>query len=538
LQSRDAGHVSPGPGPASPAAVGSAAAGTGEGSTSLDAGSDGAAAPSCVPEGGDDAPDDAFTDSNCDGIDGDADAAIFVSTTGADGASGTMAAPLRTFGEALTLAAARGKSVYACNGVYAENVALATTAVSLFGGYDCEHGWRRIRDHAVIAPPRGVPLTVAHVGSPLVIDRLAFHAADAVEPGSSSIAASVFDSNAVRFVRVELRAGNAADGPSGAPPLSSEWGAPPSAGSGGSVAASSGCRTNDTYDIPSGGPDCFKIARGGEGPSFTCPDGTPIRGGIGGEGGNRQLAFDPMPGSPGLPRAVIDLASGADGAAGTAGVAGSVGFGSVRDGRYVAGASGDSGQWGPPGLAGRGGPGGSSYRKNDQAPLFTYYVGGGGGQGGYPGCGGSGGGGGGAGGASIALISDSSRVSLTWVRISTGRGGRGGAGSDGALGQPGGAGAAGGRGSCEEPDGTLRHCDGLAGGKGGQGGTGGPGGPGAGGPSIGIAYGNSLVTSNVTFDLGRPGRGGVSSAATAPDGLGETTYGLGAAATSAGGGAK
>src|SRR6188768_1986555 len=46
--------------------------------------------PGCVPTGTSDAPDDDFLDSNCDGIDGDASHAIFVSPGGSDSADGSL----------------------------------------------------------------------------------------------------------------------------------------------------------------------------------------------------------------------------------------------------------------------------------------------------------------------------------------------------------------------------------------------------------------------------------------------------------------
>ena len=63
-----------------------------------------ASAPACVPTGAVDLPDDAFEDSNCDGIDGDKAAAIFVSPSGADTADGSFDAPVKTITEGVALA--------------------------------------------------------------------------------------------------------------------------------------------------------------------------------------------------------------------------------------------------------------------------------------------------------------------------------------------------------------------------------------------------------------------------------------------------
>src|SRR4051812_13850396 len=92
-----------------------------DGGVTADAGSDAGpdAGPVCVI--GDD-PDLSFTDSNCDGIDGDATKAVFVSTRGDDSGLGTMASPLKTIGAGLGAAQARGLSqLYVAAGVYSES---------------------------------------------------------------------------------------------------------------------------------------------------------------------------------------------------------------------------------------------------------------------------------------------------------------------------------------------------------------------------------------------------------------------------------
>src|SRR5689334_15392316 len=58
----------------------------------------------CRPIAADDTPDDLYQDTNCDGIDGDAGRAIFVSPDGSDGDPGTMNQPMRTITAALAIA--------------------------------------------------------------------------------------------------------------------------------------------------------------------------------------------------------------------------------------------------------------------------------------------------------------------------------------------------------------------------------------------------------------------------------------------------
>ncbi|HEY6724447.1 MAG TPA: hypothetical protein VI197_10455, partial [Polyangiaceae bacterium] len=143
--------------------------------TAGDAGAAGAAGagseeehePECVPT--EDEPDSDFSDTNCDGIDGDASRAVFVANGGSDEADGTMDAPVQTLQHAVELASEQDKNVYICNGTYVENVVLEH-AVSLYGGYDCENSWRRITDRASIEPEAGVPLSVVGVEVALVVD--------------------------------------------------------------------------------------------------------------------------------------------------------------------------------------------------------------------------------------------------------------------------------------------------------------------------------------------------------------------------------
>src|SRR3954451_12629396 len=88
-----------------------------------------------VHPGAADAPDAAFTDSNCDGLDGDPANAIFVSPAGSDDAAGTPAAPKRSIQGAIAAAAATGKrQVLAATGSYVERVVVAN-GVDIYGGF-------------------------------------------------------------------------------------------------------------------------------------------------------------------------------------------------------------------------------------------------------------------------------------------------------------------------------------------------------------------------------------------------------------------
>ncbi|MBN1771476.1 MAG: putative metal-binding motif-containing protein, partial [Deltaproteobacteria bacterium] len=93
-----------------------------------------------------DLPDPAFLDENCDGVDGDLAAAVFVSAATGDDAGDTCAidAPCRTIGRGLAVAAAGGRTqVLVQTGSYAEIIDLSAAhdGLGIYGGYDAE--WAR-----------------------------------------------------------------------------------------------------------------------------------------------------------------------------------------------------------------------------------------------------------------------------------------------------------------------------------------------------------------------------------------------------------
>ena len=473
----------------------------------------------CVPEAGTDEPDEAFRDTNCDGIDGDASNAVFVSATGSDSAAGTRDAPFKTIGKGIAVASDAAKSVYVCNGEYPENLRIEKRAVRVYGGYDCDNGWKRIPDRASVAPSSGVPLTIFDVADPVVIERLALRAPDAADTdrGASSIAVSTLRSKDVVVRRSLLHAGNGAKGKNGDPapePLPPQF----LAEIGQPALTTVPCEASSNHELLQGDAACLAIALGARGDVRRCPDGTLILGGFGGNGGNVIVGTTFQPGQSGLPffgdptpgRAGKNGAHGEDGASGAS-------FGRIELGNYVASNEGGPGAIGAVGEAGIGGSGGSSASRGDV--VISFWVGGGGGQGGYPGCGGSPGQPGTAGGASIALISDSSDVTLDTSLLETSRGGDGGNGSDGTPGQRGGIAGHGIIGTGDP------KTYGQPGGDGGNGGRGGAGGPGGGGPSVGLAWTKSQPKlSNVTFVLGTAGRGGITSARIGTDGIVAETY--------------
>ncbi len=455
--------------------------------------------PSCTPKAGADLPDDNFEDANCDGVDGDKSHAIFVAPTGSDTASGSVESPVRTLVKAVTLASAAKKDVYVCNGSYAESVVVANVAVGIYGGYDCANGWARGNDRATIAPTSGIPLTIRDVTT-MTVDRIALHAADAVDPSASSIGAFVSNAHDVQLAHVTATAGRGADGETPATPASLAQTA--SSGSPGRSLAAATCTRNDP-NLPSA---CS--AHGAGGFAIAPPPACEGAGGAGGDGGNVLLGIPNAVGVPGAPLGVGGVnhgANGGDGLPGSIGVAGSIGVGTITAAGYVASNKGADGSDGASGGGGAGGIGGLSQYLDSTSTSFN--AGGGGGQGGNGGCGGVAAKGAGAGGASVGVLLFSSDVKLRNSSIHTSAGGKGGRSVAGARGQFGGYGGNGGNGT----HGGRWGNDGDAekGGNGGNGGNGGTGGAGAGGPSVGILSNDRApALTAVTFVTDSGGKGG------------------------------
>jgi hypothetical protein len=364
----------------------------------VDAASDagGRTGPTCVPEAGDDLPDDDFIDSNCDGIDGDASAAVFVAPSGSDDAAGTIAAPVQTLQQAIDLATSAGKNVYVCNGEYDEAVRFQNTGVSLYGGYDCARKWERVRDRATVSPKTGVPFTANGVTNAIVVERLAFKAPDATGVAASSIAASIVDSAKIDFRGVLFVAGNGTDGAAGAAGHPIENGAGPiPAWPGWPATALQGAKSCEvayrTANLAAfSDPNCGQLPSGGSGPTLPCPDGSQVLGGAGGDGMNLALP-DTHFGRDGMPSSGANV----DGSTGENGVPGRPalrGFGELVGNVYVPDNDGQNGNWGHSGQSGKGGDGGNCRLGSTTDVTQDYTPGGGGGQGGYGGCGGAGGG--------------------------------------------------------------------------------------------------------------------------------------------------
>lgn len=99
--------------------------------------------------GAEDQPDDSFVDTNCDGVDGDKENAVWVSVDeGDDGDEGTFSEPVKTLAKAIELAAVLEddeRAVYVVTGTYDEDIVLSDD-VNLYGGFSLLEDDERTRD--------------------------------------------------------------------------------------------------------------------------------------------------------------------------------------------------------------------------------------------------------------------------------------------------------------------------------------------------------------------------------------------------------
>ena len=427
---------------------------------------------------GDDA--GAAADPDCDGIDGELDAAVFVSArSGDDIADGRSTTPVQSLARAVELAQGRSEPVYLDVGRYELGGATLTipAGVDLHGGYRFDpdaRSWapRRVArvEAATVIAGSARPLVYADLDRPTLLDRVEVEAARG-EAGRSAVAVTARRvGDHLRLRDVLLR------GTEGGPGRAGQAG---EHGLDGAAAGQDGATGSDATC-----PGC-----GGVGGVGACP----ADGGMGGRGGG-QRDGDPAPRAATDGQDGIGVAGGLGGgrgvlpsAPGTAGEEGGVG---------ADGANGDPGPaqgrledpatllWAPrpSPTAGRGAPGsGGGGGGGGMAAAGRMLYSGGGGGGGAGGCPGEGGVGALGGGGSFGLLVAGGLVRLAGVRIEPGRGGIGGIGGAGGAGAPG---QMGGRG--------VRHplcpeCGrGADGGRGGDGGCGGHAAGAAGGPAFAV----------------------------------------------------
>lgn len=491
--------------------------------------------------GAPDLPDDAFVDSNCDGIDGTESDAVFVASSGGDSATcGPLSEPCATVQYGIDRAVLLGVgAVYVAGGDYTESVTLSD-GVSLYGGYDDAGGWSRnpvAYESRVIGVDgalegRAMALLAEAISVPTVVADMTFVGPDATGTlpggqGQSSYVMVVRNSNDSLVIRGNtIQAGSGAPGASGANGTAAS-GSPAAGGSIGQAAGSFATACDDSTR-----------GNGGSGATSALPGAD---GGGGGHGGtmdsdcaNYPLTFD-LTATAGQPGANAESVGGGfgsgggsapacqpgnPGVAGQAGSDGTPGSGAVSNGLLIAdfwhAADGAAGGAGTDGTGGGGGSGSGGC----DSGTDSYGAGGGGG-----GAGGAGatdaGDGGAGGGGSFGVFLISSSPELVSNQIVLGTAGDGGAGGNAGAGQDGGQGAPGG-----SNNGTTSG-DGGTGGDGGRGGHSGAGGGGAGGIAAGV-YSTSGSAPTLTGNVYSGGTAGAGGAGGAPAGGGQAPGASGA----------
>lgn len=466
---------------------------------------------------------------------------IFVSASlGNDANPGTRAKPVQTLRKAFELADEGSHRIFACAETFDQTLGFYGT--SIWGGFDCTHGWQHLGANAktVVAPEGPVPQVVRFGGQGITFANLRIVAPDGNDvdrvqkgsigittlegvqlklvsseiitgrggkPGGSSIAIYLRDGSEIEVIDSRIVAGDGADGEPGAP----AEGAAAADGAPGNPGADA-C----TVDAVAGTPAVTTECDDGRSVSGEGGLGLADRGSGGGNGEPRPDPNSTGAGAGGVGQQGSTACS--DGQRGLDGAVGVHGQGARRPGVVVWGRTLGKGQDGQFGRPGQGGGGGGGSRGGATACGAGPTGGAFGGSGGSGGCGGKPGGGGFAGGASIGIATRGTKVTVRGSTIETGRGGRGGAGG---AGLPGGRGAPGGDGG-RAVSGALPGC---RGGDGGDGGPGGGGGGGLGGHSVGIAYlGDVEITREdveATFRLGTAGKGGPSGDPKATKGAGD-----------------
>ena len=455
-----------------------------------------------------DVPDSLFTDSNCDGIDGNIIESVFVDPVfGSNMNDGTMSLPVATITKGIQIAENTGKKHVLVSGAsYSENVVLKT-GISVHGGYSGNPNWTRSASFETVIQAGAAGIIAEWVGD-FTLSFLTVRSANAVSAGQSSFGMVLKNCENITLSNVKVVAGNGAPGTDGTDGVKGGDGTQGTQGNPG-CESSGGFFCDSPCSAPEGGAGGTSPcgANGGKGgtPGKGSSNGYPGENGVGstdnGGAGDIAGSWD------GMCLYYAGLAvHGKDGELGDFGVngAGGVNLGTVSETGYVPadGGNGTDGEHGQGGGGGGGGCGGTD-------ACNSYGSSGGGGGGG--GCGGTAGTKGTGGGGSFALwLYKCTDIVFETVRLESkngGAGGKGGKGMSGGFGALGGAGGTYG-GDGDQDDGG---CGGW-GGAGGSGGTGGSGGGGGGGPSLSLVKIQSSVEGMyfATYVFGSGGAGGPS----------------------------
>ncbi len=484
-------------------------------------------------------------DADCDGVDGDAEKAIFVAKSGSDSNPGTQFKPVATVVKGIALAAAKSKrDVLVGAGAYAGDLQLAA-GVSVWGGYGKGFAQRDPANHETLIvgadPAKGDAIAIrcqgiSGAGLPTRLDGLTVLGGTPKQPGRASFTLYAVACDArLQVLGTRIFAGNGGPGAVGAPGLHGKAGVTGKNGKKAKDIGHPGCKVWDHNNGGLGGlKTCVGLAvNGGGGGTAICPDfdestkppqcpyggkhkqtklamengkkGSGTQGGGGGMAGS-DAYIDPNKGlytkcqdpESSCSRCETGLAklTGNDGDTGAKGKHGVAGAGCSKPGKVIGGnwkpGIGSAGTMASPGSGGGGGGAAGGVEVIACVSQAGYTdIGGSGGGGGSGGCGGGGGKPGTSGGPSFAILvvlnkAGSSAPLLKNNLLHGGKGGDGGAGGPGGYGGFGGLGAPGGS-HAQKQSKSFCVTKGGAGGSGGQGGHGAGGGGGCGGPAALIA---------------------------------------------------
>ncbi len=462
-----------------------------------------------------DLPDLAFSDSNCDGIDGDPTKAIFVDTiTGQDMFPGTRMQPKKTIAAGIAAANAQmpKKAVYVSVGQYLESVALQS-GVSLYGGYNAAAGWSRsLANVTTIASPTTTGVSSVNLSAATEVQLFTISSTAATNRETNGDGRSSYGVH-VRAASAQLTLRgltiNTGSGFSGSDSTTAGTGGPGTKG-GDASGRNQGGQGASSCGAPGGeggyGPNDDVGGAPGSSGSQASGGGAPAPGGSGGARG----ACGTTSSNNGSPAPAL-LSNGSPGGAGFNGTPGAA-LGSFSGAGLYTPVGGGNGSTAFAGGGGGGGGsgGGTAHGHNLICTDCSSHWGGGGGGGGGGGCGGLGGVGGRGGGGSFGIyLSSSPNVTIEQTRITTGNGGRGGQGGNGGSGGLGGMPGIGAAGECHNDCTTRCGGRGADGSWGGSGGQGGGGSGGSGGPSVCVLYqGPVPTTAGMVCNLGQPGQGG------------------------------
>jgi hypothetical protein len=470
-----------------------------------------------------DLPDPDFTDTNCDGVDGDVAAAIFVAPAqwgGDDFNPGTPDLPMLTIQAAIAAAASDpDKTMVLISASDYAGPLTMEAGVGVYGGYHKPMGWARGEAYTVtvtVAEPGddgaqiGVLAAAIPDWTPTPLARLTIHVPANSLPGGSNYGLLAADAQGLHVRDLDLVVGPAGDGVPGVSP-----GASGQQGTGG-LTGGHGCEN----DNDEGCSSCSKPSGGGGGARACVLGGSAGKGGSGGGPGWGDASYAAGSsgytgggpngqygtGGAGGAGALDQTGAGGTGWAGAGGqpgddASGGGAFGGFVGSIYVPADSGTAATatHGAPGHGGGGGGGGGGGERKYTQVLDTDWCesyGGGGGGGGSGGCGGQAGASGTGGGAVFGMLFIDCAPLAERVDVQAASGGAGGDGTPGGGGGVGGYGASGGNALSSN---NIPSGKGGKGGQGGIGGRGGHGGGGGGGPSFCAYFHAPTTTPDTAF---------------------------------------